>query len=140
MPAHWARPVVTETDLELPGGRTLHVYDTAGDGGEDRLTVFWHHGTPNLGPPPEPLFPAADRLGIRWVPYDRPGYGGSTPRPGRDLASAATDVAGIADALGIGRFAVMVTPVGATMPLPPGRYSRRGCWEGVHVRPRAPAR
>ena len=56
MPAHQARPVVTETDLELPGGRTLHVYDTAGDGGEDRLTVFWHHGTPNLGPPPEPLF------------------------------------------------------------------------------------
>jgi len=99
--------VVTETDLELPGGRTLHVYDTGGDGDEDRLTVFWHHGTPNLGPPPEPLFPAADRLGIRWVSYDRPGYGGSTPRPGRDLASAATDVAGIADALGIGRFAVM---------------------------------
>ena len=88
MPAHQARPVVTETDLELPGGRTLHVYDTAGDGGEDRLTVFWHHGTPNLGPPPEPLFPSADRLGIRWVSYDRPGYGGSTPRPGRDLVVA----------------------------------------------------
>lgn len=105
MPAHQARPVVTETDLALSGGRTLHVYDTAGDGGEDRLTVFWHHGTPNLGPPPEPLFPAADRLGIRWVSYDRLGYGGSTPRPGRDLASAATDVAGIGDALGIGRFA-----------------------------------
>ena len=107
MAAHQARPVVTETGLEPPGGRTLHVYDTAGDGDEDRLTVFWHHGTPNLGPPPEPLFPAADRLGIRWVSYDRPGYGGSTPRPGRDLASTATDVAGIADALGIGRFAVM---------------------------------
>ena len=99
--------MVTETDLELPGGRILHVYDTAGDGGQDRLTVFWHHGTPNLGAPPEPLLPAADRLGIRWVSYDRPGYGRSTPRPGRDLASAATDVAGIADVLGIGRFAVM---------------------------------
>jgi pimeloyl-ACP methyl ester carboxylesterase len=77
--------VVTETDVELPDGRTLHVYDTAGEDG--RLAVLWHHGTPNLDPPPEPLFPAADRLGIRWVSHDRPGYGGSTPHPGRDLAS-----------------------------------------------------
>jgi pimeloyl-ACP methyl ester carboxylesterase len=98
--------VVTQTDLALGDGRTLHVYD-ASDGADDRLAVFWHHGTPNLGAPPEPLFPAAARLGIRWVSYDRPGYGGSTPQPGRDLASAAADVASVADALGIGRFGVM---------------------------------
>jgi pimeloyl-ACP methyl ester carboxylesterase len=97
--------VVTETDLEL-AGRTLHVYDTAPEGG-DRLPVFWHHGTPNTGEPPEPLLPAAAERGIRWVSYDRPGYGRSTPRPGRDAAAAAADVAGIADALGIDRFAVM---------------------------------
>ena len=97
--------MVTETDLDLPDGRTLHVYDTAGEA--DRLAVLWHHGTPNLGPPPEPLLPAAGRLGIRWVSYDRPGYGGSTPHPGRDLASSAGDVASVADALGIGRFSVM---------------------------------
>jgi pimeloyl-ACP methyl ester carboxylesterase len=100
--------VVTETDLKLRDGRTLHVYDSAGeDGGQDRLAVFWQHGTPNLGAPPAPLFPAADRLGIRWVSHDRPGYGGSTPQPGRDLSSVAADVAEIADVLGIGRFAVM---------------------------------
>jgi pimeloyl-ACP methyl ester carboxylesterase len=97
--------VVTETDLELSDGRTLHAYDTGGSG--DELAVFWHHGTPNVGEPPEPLFPAAAERGIRWVSYDRPGYGGSTPLPGRDMASAATDVASIADALGIDRFAVM---------------------------------
>ncbi|WP_405150182.1 alpha/beta hydrolase [Sphaerisporangium sp. NBC_01403] len=96
--------MVTELDLKLDDGRTLHVYDTGGDG---RLAVFWHHGTPNIGAPPEPLFPAAAELGIRWVSYDRPGYGGSTPRPGRDLASAAACASGVADALGIGRFAVM---------------------------------
>jgi pimeloyl-ACP methyl ester carboxylesterase len=99
--------VVTQADLELRDGRTLHTYDAPAEGGDARLTVVWHHGTPNLGPPPEPLFPAAARLGIRWVSYDRPGYGGSTPHPGRDVASAAADVAGVADALGIGRFAVM---------------------------------
>ena len=99
--------MVTETDLELSGGRTLHVYDTWADDADGRLAVFWHHGTPNIGAPPEPLLPAAAELGIRWVSYDRPGYGGSTPHPDRDLASAAVDVSAIADALGVGRFAVM---------------------------------
>ena len=97
--------MVRETDLELGDGRTLHAYDT-GDG-DDRLAVFWHHGSPNVGAPPKPLFSAADRLGIRWVSYDRPGYGGSTPRPDRDVASAAGDASAVADALGIDRFAVM---------------------------------
>ncbi|MEU1967541.1 alpha/beta hydrolase [Micromonospora sediminicola] len=96
--------MVTETDLRLPDGRTLHVYDT---GGADRLPVFWHHGTPNVGAPPAPLFAAADRLGLRWVSHDRPGYGGSTPLPDRDVASAAGDVAAVADALGLDRFATM---------------------------------
>ncbi|MGN9844781.1 alpha/beta fold hydrolase [Nonomuraea sp. H19] len=98
---------VKDFDLELAGGRTLHVYDTDTDDAADRLAVIWHHGTPNIGMPPEPLFPISDRLGIRWVSYDRPGYGGSTPVPGRDLATTAADVPRIADALGIGRFAVM---------------------------------
>lgn len=96
-----------ELDLELSDGRRLHVYDAGAEGVDDPLTVFWHHGTPNIGAPPEPLFPAAARLGIRWIGYDRPGYGGSTPLLDRNLASAAADVARIADALGIERFAVM---------------------------------
>jgi pimeloyl-ACP methyl ester carboxylesterase len=96
--------VLTETDVVLPGGRTLHAYDR---GGADRLAVFWHHGSPNIGLPPEPLFAAADRLGLRWVSYDRPGYGGSTPVPGRDVASAAGCTAAVADALGIDRFGVL---------------------------------
>ncbi|EMD27561.1 hydrolase, Alpha/beta hydrolase family [Amycolatopsis azurea DSM 43854] len=88
--------------MDLGDGTTLHVYDTGGTG----PVVVWHHGTPNIGAPPSPLFPAAERLGLRWVSYDRPGYGGSSPRPGRDVASAASDVEKVADALGIERFAV----------------------------------
>jgi pimeloyl-ACP methyl ester carboxylesterase len=98
---------VIETDLELSDGRTLHMYDTGADDADGRLAVFWHHGTPNIGAPPEPLFAAAEELGIRWVSYDRPGYGESTPYPGRDVTSAAAYVAAVADALGIDRFAVM---------------------------------
>jgi pimeloyl-ACP methyl ester carboxylesterase len=41
------------------------------------------------------------------VSYDRPGYGGSTPYPGRNVASAAAYTSTSADALGIDRFAVM---------------------------------
>lgn len=92
------------TQLQLGDGSTLRVYDT---GAGPDLTVFWHHGTPNIGPPPAPLLPASERLGIRWVSYDRPGYGGSTPRPGRTVSSAAGYVSTVADALGLDRFAVM---------------------------------
>jgi hypothetical protein len=44
-----------EHDLELRDGRTLHVHDT-GSGAGDRFPVVRHHGTPNVGAPPEPLF------------------------------------------------------------------------------------
>jgi pimeloyl-ACP methyl ester carboxylesterase len=92
-------------DLTLADGRTLRVHEAGPADGS--LTVFWQHGTPGTGEPPVPLLPASARLGIRWVGYDRPGYGGSTPLPGRNVAAAAADVAEIAAALGIERFAVL---------------------------------
>ncbi|GAA4728832.1 alpha/beta fold hydrolase [Phytohabitans rumicis] len=103
--------MTTESDLDLAGGRRLHVHDTATDG---ELPVVWLHGTPNTGEPPAPLLPAAAERGLRFVSYDRPGYGRSTPRPGRNVAAAAADVAAVADALGIDRFAVMGHSGGAT--------------------------
>jgi pimeloyl-ACP methyl ester carboxylesterase len=96
--------VTREFELDLADGRTLHCYDTGGDG---RVAVLWHHGTPNIGAPPEPLFAAADALGLRWISYDRPGYGGSTLLPGRQIATAAQYAAALADHLGIDRFATM---------------------------------
>ena len=61
--------------------------------------------------------------------YDRPGYGGSTPAPGRDIASAASYTARVADALGIDRFATMGHSSGGTHALAcgallPDRVSR----------------
>ena len=88
-----------ETDLALADGRTVHVYDT-GSG----FPVVWHHGTPQIGAIPAPLLALP---GIRWISYDRPGYGGSTAQPGRTLASAADDVAAVADSLGVGLFSVV---------------------------------
>ncbi|MTD12911.1 alpha/beta fold hydrolase [Nakamurella sp. YIM 132087] len=102
-----------ERDLTLADGRTLHVYDT-GEPGDGRTAVVWHHGSPNIGAPPRPLFAAADRLGLRWLSYDRPSYGGSTPRPGRDIAAAAADVEALVDAADVGSFALVGHSGGAS--------------------------
>jgi pimeloyl-ACP methyl ester carboxylesterase len=103
--------VVSRRDLRLEDGRTLRAYDT-GDGA-GAFVVLWHHGSPQTGAPLEPLLSAAAARGIRLVSYARPSYGGSSPDPGRDVASAAADVAQIVDALGITRFAVMGASGGA---------------------------
>jgi pimeloyl-ACP methyl ester carboxylesterase len=96
----------SEQNLRLEDGRTLRVYDSGADAA-DAFTVVWHHGSPQTGAPLEPLLAAAGRRGIRLLSYARPSYGGSSARPGRDVASAASDVAQLADALDVGRFAVM---------------------------------
>ncbi|MFK4083453.1 alpha/beta fold hydrolase [Kribbella sp. NPDC020789] len=102
-----------ETNLQLPDGRTLHVYDAGTPG----VPVIWNHGTPNLGAPPEPLFAAAERLGLRWVSFDRPGYGGSTVARGRTVESIARDTEYVANALGLDRFAVVGYSGGGTFAL-----------------------
>lgn len=94
-------------DVRLDDGRMIRVHD-GGDGStSEAFTLVWHHGSPQTGALLAPLAEAAAARGIRLVSYGRPSYGGSTPRPGRDVGSAASDVAQVADALGIGRFATM---------------------------------
>jgi pimeloyl-ACP methyl ester carboxylesterase len=65
----------------------------------------------SLGPRPRGI--VLYRLGIRLISYDRPGYPGSDPDPGRDVASAAKDVRTIADYFGIDRFSVVGRSGGA---------------------------
>ncbi|KQO97019.1 alpha/beta fold hydrolase [Leifsonia sp. Leaf264] len=98
--------MTTELDVSTPDGRILHAYDTGPDAASG-LTLVWHHGSPQTGAPLEPVLAATLERGIRLVSYGRPSYGGSTPNPGRDVASAAGDVAAVTDALGIDSFAVM---------------------------------
>ncbi|WCB92617.1 hypothetical protein DSM104299_01314 [Baekduia alba] len=93
-------------DVPLPDGRSLRVYDSA-PGEPDAPALIWHTGSPQTGAPLPPVVAAARRRGLRHISYARPSYGGSTPQPGRTVASAAADVAAIADALDVARFAVM---------------------------------
>jgi pimeloyl-ACP methyl ester carboxylesterase len=90
-----------ELDVELRDRRTLHVYD---GGDPDGVVVVAHHGTPSGGLPYAPDVERARERGLRIVAYDRAGYGGSSPNPGRAVADVADDVADLLDALGVERF------------------------------------
>jgi pimeloyl-ACP methyl ester carboxylesterase len=93
---------VTELDITLRDGRTLHVYD---DGDPDGYPIVVHHGTPGSGLLYGPEIEDAREKGLRLIGYDRAGYGGSSPNPGRSVADVAADIADVLDHLGIERFA-----------------------------------
>ncbi len=99
--------MVNKLDVQLSDGRQLVTYDSGAKDTSDGLTLLWHHGSPQTGAPLEPLLAAAAARRIRLVSYARPSYGGSSPDPGRTVASAARDVDQIVTTLGIDRFAVM---------------------------------
>ena len=65
-----------------------------------------HNGTPNSRHLYAPAAADAAARGLRLISYDRPGYGGSTPQPGRSVADCAADVRAICAELGIGRLAM----------------------------------
>lgn len=91
----------TELTVQRPDGRMLEVLVT---GHGDGPPVLYHHGTPSGVAVYPPMVAAAVERGLRLVLYARPGYGVSTPQPGRAVADAAGDVAAILDQLGAERF------------------------------------
>ena len=91
-----------ETSVTTDDGRVLKVLE-AGD--QDGFPVFVHHGTPSSRLLYGEHVEDATRRGIRLISHDRPGYGGSSRRRGRSVADVAEDVATIAAAFGIDRFA-----------------------------------
>jgi pimeloyl-ACP methyl ester carboxylesterase len=88
-------------NLGLPDGRTL---EYVVDGPADGLPLVFHHGAPSAAVQFPPMTAAAATHGLRMVLHSRPGYAGSTPRPGRTVADDVDDVAALLDALGAGRF------------------------------------
>ena len=68
--------------------------------------LFFFHGAPMSRLHLVSLEHEFATCGLRVISPDRPGYGKSTPQPGRVMSDWARDVTAIADALGIGRFAV----------------------------------
>ena len=89
--------------VQAADGRRLRVEDGGDPSGKP---VLMHHGTPGAGLLYAPDEADARERGIRLIAYDRPGYGGSTPQPGRTVADCAADVRAIARALDIDRLGV----------------------------------
>ena len=76
------------------------------DGRALGVPILFFHGLPSC----RLMHPDAETsrvLGVRVVTIDRPGFGRSDPKPGRSLLAWADDVAELADALGLPRFAVV---------------------------------
>jgi pimeloyl-ACP methyl ester carboxylesterase len=87
--------------MGMPDGRIVEVLT---DGPPDGLPLVLHEGTPiGLTVYPATVQAAAVR-GLRVVQIARPGYEGSTPKPGRRVADVADDVASVLTALGADTF------------------------------------
>jgi pimeloyl-ACP methyl ester carboxylesterase len=92
-----------EHRITVPDGRTIAAAEWGDPSGVPLISI---HGTPSgrLGRWRDASI--YERVGVRRITFDRAGYGLSTRRPGRRVVDVVEDVAAIADALGIDRFAV----------------------------------
>jgi len=112
---------VREGTITTSDGRTLGYAER---GVEDGLPVVALHGTPGSRFVQLTNPELYERFGVRWIGYDRPGYGLSDPHPGRAVADAPADIAALADALGLDRFLVVGGSGGAPHALACGALLR----------------
>jgi pimeloyl-ACP methyl ester carboxylesterase len=91
------------TQISLPDGRHLDVRVSGPQGG---LPLVFHHGTPGSALPIRALERAVHARGLRLVTTSRPGYGDSTPQPGRSVVDVVADTDDVLSALQIDRCLV----------------------------------
>jgi pimeloyl-ACP methyl ester carboxylesterase len=85
--------------LGLADGRILEFRVS---GPPDGLPLVFHHGTPGTRPS-RGLERAVHERGLRLVTISRPGYGGSTRRPGRAVVDVVADTAAVLRSIGASR-------------------------------------
>jgi len=95
---------VIDTTMTLPDGRSLAYTDC---GASDGPLVVYFHGAPTSRLDLIGFEESFSAFGVRVISPDRPGYGRSSPRPGRGFNDWPHDVAALVDHLGVERFAVM---------------------------------
>jgi len=76
-------------------------------GPPDGDTLLFQGGTPNAAAHFSGVVDPATALGLRTVSYSRPGYGASTPRPGRAVADAISDIETVLEAVGATDFVTL---------------------------------
>ncbi len=105
---------MAEGTIDLPDGRILGYADFAPDAPH---AVLWSHGGPGSRLEPKIAGEQAAELGLRIIGVDRPGYGLSTPRPGRSIEACVPDILAVADHLGIDQFHVVGVSTGGAYSL-----------------------
>src|SRR6476661_2822678 len=90
--------------IRLPDGRALGFAEWGDPAGRP---VFLFHGTPGSRLSRHPDESQARAQGVRLITVDRPGYGLSDPLPRRRLLDWPADVAALAAALRLERFALV---------------------------------
>jgi pimeloyl-ACP methyl ester carboxylesterase len=89
--------------VQLPDGRFL---DVRVSGPADGLPLVFHHGTPGAVTPSRVIERAVHAQGLRLVTTSRPGYGDSSPHPGRRVVDVAADIEAVLDGIGASRCLV----------------------------------
>src|SRR3954453_15623997 len=130
-----SRPVGTQTlqTIRTPDGRQLAYAEW---GVPDGYPVISIHGTPGcrLGRHPNPDI--VRQANVRYITFDRAGYGRSDRNPGRRVVDIVPDVRALADSLGLDTFAVCGGSGGgphtlAVAALLPDRITRAACIVGI---------
>ena len=103
-PAPLPRVIAVDHRIDLAGGRRMQFRSLGPTGGYPVIAL---HGTPGSRLKFDVTEAHAHRLGLRVIAPDRWGYGGSDPHPAPELAAFATDIARLADELGLDHFAVL---------------------------------
>ena len=107
VPANGKQERVKDQTIGLASGRTVGFTDY---GVPDATAVLWCHGGPGSRLEPAYLRRQASEAGLRIIGIGRPGYGLSTPQPGRTIAGWVPEALAVADHLGIGQFQAVREP------------------------------
>jgi pimeloyl-ACP methyl ester carboxylesterase len=89
--------------FERPDGRLI-AYEIWGD--ETGKPVLFSHGTGDSRLARNPREKLTEEIGVRLITVDRPGVGGSSPKPDRTILDWAADIEALMDFLSLERFAV----------------------------------
>ncbi|MCU1497460.1 MAG: alpha/beta hydrolase fold protein, partial [Acidimicrobiales bacterium] len=96
--------------MTLGDGRTLG-FDDVGD--PSGVAVLYVHGSPDSRRARHPDDGIAERLGIRLVAVDRPGFGLSTAHPTGTVGSFADDAVALAEHLGVASWRMLTWSAGS---------------------------
>jgi pimeloyl-ACP methyl ester carboxylesterase len=94
-------------------------------GPPDQTAVLYCHGGPGKRLEPAFIADAAAHAGIRLIGIDRPGYGRSTPQPGRTIGGWVPDALAVLDHLDVERFLVVGASTGGAYALAVASLSSR---------------